>query len=437
MAADPNIFQQYLKPVRSMQDYSNEMDQAETNALALAGQRQTAADERAVRAAYQQSGGDQNKLMQALQAGGQYKAAQAMQDKLLGQQKTQGDINKQKTELIDARLKQSRNYLDTVQTPEQYIAWHEANHSDPILGPELTSRGVTAEQARASIMEALKKPGGFEDMLNKSKLGIEKFTEMNKPTIQTQNLGGTSRVTSMPGLGGAPTILSDTPITQSADSKAAAASAAAQRAQAERASLRADARAKDAQLSGKVPTGYRANPDGSMSFIPGGPADPNAVGGGKMTEDQGKATGWLVQAENAFKNMGAAMKSNPSAARPGFNDALAAIPSFGATEAIANSMRGADRQKFMQGSSSLSEALLRAATGAGVNRDEAAQKIRELTPVFGESDSTTEQKMAAIPLYIESLKVRAGPGARKAAQVMQKQASGDIHSQAEAILRGK
>jgi hypothetical protein len=45
-------------------------------------------------------------------------------------------------------------------------------------------------------------------------------------------------------------------------------------------------------------------------------------------------------------------------------------------------MRGADRQKFMQGSSSLSEALLRAATGAGVNKDEAAQKIQELTPVF-------------------------------------------------------
>ena len=81
-------------------------------------------------------------------------------------------------------------------------------------------------------------------------------------------------------------------------------------------------------------------------------------------------------------------------------------------------MRGEGRQKFIQSSSSLSEALLRAATGAGVNESEARQKIQELTPLFGEAESVTKQKMDAIPLYIESLKVRAGPGAKKAAGVL-------------------
>ena len=141
----------------------------------------------------------------------------------------------------------------------------------------------------------------------------------------------------------------------------------------------------------------------------------------KLTEDQGKATGWLVQADNAYKNMmavGADKDGDPtSAARPGFNDALAAIPSFGLTSGVANTMRGADRQKFIQAASSLSESLLRAATGAGVNRDEAEQKIKELTPQFGEAAETTKQKYAAIPLYIESLKVRAGPGASRAAGI--------------------
>ncbi len=146
-----------------------------------------------------------------------------------------------------------------------------------------------------------------------------------------------------------------------------------------------------------------------------------AGGGAKMTEDQGKATGWLVQAENAWKNMqkvGLDKEGNvTSAAKPGFNDAIAAIPSFGATGGLANAMRGADRQKFMQASSSLSEALLRAATGAGITKDEALQKVQELTPAFGEEKETTKQKMAAIPLYIEALKVRAGPGAAKAAAI--------------------
>jgi hypothetical protein len=179
-----------------------------------------------------------------------------------------------------------------------------------------------------------------------------------------------------------------------------------------------DARARQTAEAGSVPAGYRRSLTGGLEFIPGGPADPDTAKRAGLTEDQGKATGWLVQAENAWKNMRTAAFDKDgkvkSAARPGFNDALAAIPSFGATEAIANTMRSPDRQKFMQASSSLSEALLRAATGAGVNRDEAIQKVRELTPVFGESDETTKQKMESIPVYMEALKVRAGPGAVKA-----------------------
>ena len=80
-------------------------------------------------------------------------------------------------------------------------------------------------------------------------------------------------------------------------------------------------------------------------------------------------------------------------------------------------MRGPNRQKFLQGASSLSEALLRAATGAGITAHEAEQKVREITPVIGDSDAVIKQKMAAIPLFIEGLKVRAGPGAPAAAEI--------------------
>jgi hypothetical protein len=102
-------------------------------------------------------------------------------------------------------------------------------------------------------------------------------------------------------------------------------------------------------------------------------------------------------------------------------------------------LRSPNRQKFNQASSSLSESLLRAATGAGVNKDEAVQKVQELTPVFGDSPEVIDQKMRAIPLYIDSLKVRAGPGAPSAEKIVNNKApaSGDIHAQADAILRGK
>lgn len=168
--------------------------------------------------------------------------------------------------------------------------------------------------------------------------------------------------------------------------------------------------------------GIIVDPRTGRSIAVSGPdGQPLAGGGGKLTEDQGKATGWLIQAENAFKNMNAAVKSTPSAVKPGINDAIAAIPSFGVGEAVANNLRGGDRQRFLQGASSLSEALLRAATGAGVNESEARQKVAELTPVSGDTDANIAQKMASIPLYIDSLKVRAGPGAKKAADVLSRQ----------------
>lgn len=146
----------------------------------------------------------------------------------------------------------------------------------------------------------------------------------------------------------------------------------------------------------------------------------------KLTEDQGKATSWVVQAENAWKNMQAVAYGEDgkltSAATPGFGDAVAALP-FGIGESSGNHFRSADRQKFIQGASSLSESLLRAATGAGVNRDEAIQKTREITPTWGDSDEVIAQKLGSIPLYIDSLKARAGPGAGVANEVIEKDAA--------------
>lgn len=133
------------------------------------------------------------------------------------------------------------------------------------------------------------------------------------------------------------------------------------------------------------------------------------MGKSSMTEDQGKATGWLIQANNAWGNMQKVMGKDPGASTPGLGDAVAAIPGGGA---VGNYLRSSNRQQFSQAASSLSESLLRAATGAGINIHEAEQKVKELTPQWGDTEGNVKQKMDAIPLYLESLKVRAGPGAR-------------------------
>jgi len=129
-------------------------------------------------------------------------------------QKTQG-------ELLDAKLKQSRSFLDTVNpadlnAPAQYIAWHEANHADPLIGPALKARGVTVEQSRAQIQAAIANgPQAFAELVNGSKLGTEKFMELNKPTTTTVDQGGQKQIFQTPGLGGVPKsvgIFADVPL---------------------------------------------------------------------------------------------------------------------------------------------------------------------------------------------------------------------------------
>lgn len=156
---------------------------------------------------------DINKLRQSVASSGYgsrlpdiEKKIGEVQSQRLTQQKLQGEV-------VDAKLKQARSFLDTIDptdptAPEKYIAWHEANHKDPVLGPLLKSRGITAEQSRAQIAQAIEKgPQAFAELLNKSKLGTERFMELNKPVITQQTLGGTVRAIQTPGLGGAATVV--------------------------------------------------------------------------------------------------------------------------------------------------------------------------------------------------------------------------------------
>ena len=56
----------------------------------------------------------------------------------------------------------------------------------------------------------------------------------------------------------------------------------------------------------------------------------------------------------------------------------------------------------------MAEALLRAATGAGMNEYEAKQKVRELVPQLGDKPGLVAQKTASYDVYMKSLQSRAG-----------------------------
>ena len=171
------------------------------------------------------------------------------------------------------------------------------------------------------------------------------------------------------------------------------------------------------EISYKTETGADGNiyyvptkPNSPILDVNGKPTTAFKPAGAKPTEDQAKAAGWLSQATNAYNNMLKATfvegtqiptgSESPSALESGL--------SMIGFEGAANLARSAPRQQFVQATKSLSEALLRAATGAGVNKDEAVQKVEELTPLWSDAPSTKQQKLDAIPVYLESLRIRAG-----------------------------
>lgn len=125
------------------------------------------------------------------------------------------------------------------------------------------------------------------------------------------------------------------------------------------------------------------------------------------SEDERKAAGWFFQADNARRNMEGVIRKNPQAAYPTIAERGAGfIPGVG--EDFANSLRPDDRQQFVQAGSSMAEALLRAATGAGMNEYEAKQKVRELVPQLGDKPGVVAQKTASYDVYMKSLQARAG-----------------------------
>lgn len=145
---------------------------------------------------------------------------------------------------------------------------------------------------------------------------------------------------------------------------------------------------------------------GGQAVVYAGPVNPKASSA-QPSEDERKAAGWFFQADNARRNMAEIVKRNPAAAYPTVTERGAGlIPGIG--EDVANSLRPEDRQMFVQAAGSMAEALLRAATGAGVNESEARQKIAELVPQLGDKPGNVKQKTDAYQVYMNSLQARAG-----------------------------
>ena len=369
---------------------------------------------------------DYNKLTSLVAGGGAGAQLPAIQKSRLEYETAQTTQQKAQSDLLDAKLKQSRGFLDTIDpadptAPAKYLAWHEANHKDPIIGAALTARGVSAEQARQSIMAAIEKgPQAFAQMVAQSKLGTEKFMEMNKPTLTPQNLGGTAQILQTPGLGGAATVVPGSVGTTTMTPAQIQANKIAQQQlgvsqgqlkvaqdrlaqEGQGVTYQTDEQSNLMALPSRLPAGVApmARPvigEGGVA-IKGAPKSKDIA----VSEQQAAYNiGRVLTAANEIKKIG---EKDPRAIQPGAGEALAASVGMSGT---ANLARNANRQIVRGAQRDALDALLYLATGAAYNKEQLEGQMEAYIPAFTDEPETLVAKKERMTALIKSAKTRAG-----------------------------
>ena len=404
-------------------------------------------------------------LRQSLASGGFGSKLPAVEKGLLELGKLKTETQKAETELVDSKLKQSRQFLDTInpldpKAPEQYLAWHQANHADPIIGPALAARGVTAEQSMARIQQAIQAgPQAFSDLINQSKLGTEKFIELNKPSTFAQDTGGGGRVMSRPGLGGAATVVPGSEYTKTqtfADRNAAARLAFDQNKfawekanpgfelkEAEDGSIvgvnKRTLQAFPVSVGGVAPAAAPMAGAGMPSARLPAPTSQAIPGMTSVLDQQAQAA--VPAAGTPLRGKGTAMtesQSNATAYGMRMKEANAilddlakkgvlkgavieSVPLVG--ESLGKVLPGflggtsAAQQQVNQAKSNFITSVLRKESGAVISDSEFDREDKKYFPQVNDSPATIKQKENARKLAIKAIEIQAGPGAKNIQQL--------------------
>lgn len=274
MPVEIGMYANALAPVKSVQEYDNERMQGQQNRLSLALGQQKAdeytrgiADQNNLRQVVSQFGNDKAQNYNALVRAGRLTEAGTYQ-------KTNTDYEKTQAETGEITSKTAKNNQET--------AGHQFEIAGQLAGAWATNPSITKQTIHAGLAAAL------HSGVISPNIAQAKMTELeqigNDPA--SLNAWGASTVQQLMsakdqiGL----TRADANTVANNNTSLAVGAANNAVTAQGQRiaagtaaaALAQRDRHFVATQASGKIPSGYRANPDGSMAFIPGGPGDPNA-----------------------------------------------------------------------------------------------------------------------------------------------------------------
>jgi hypothetical protein len=163
-----------------------------------------------------------------------------------------------------------------------------------------------------------------------------------------------------------------------------------------------DARAREANATGKAPSGFRWKEDGTLEAIPGGPGDKKA----NPTEGQGKAALYSTRAAEADAILNELGNDYSRIGVSANNSFASEIPGVGMA---INALSSDNTQKADQAQRNFINAILRQESGAAISAGEFDNARKQYFPQPGDSDAKVKQKAENRRTAIEGLDTMAGP----------------------------
>jgi len=138
--------------------------------------------------------------------------------------------------------------------------------------------------------------------------------------------------------------------------------------------------------TGRLPPGYRPGGNGTLEFIPGGPADPqNKAGGGKpLTEGQSKSLVFASRMQEANDTLDKLSGGGTVNSIPG-----STLPVVGAA---INAIGGQGNQQLVQAKRDFINAVLRRESGAAIASSEFDNADKQYFPQIGDTSAVIAQK---------------------------------------------
>ncbi|CAB4151249.1 hypothetical protein UFOVP601_7 [uncultured Caudovirales phage] len=192
----------------------------------------------------------------------------------------------------------------------------------------------------------------------------------------------------------------------------------------------------------KAPSGYQwaTGTDGTptLTYIPGGPADPASKAAKDPTEDQGKSAGYAFRMDSALRQISDLTEKDPSAGKPSLIPTLVGkIPGIG--EMAQKTITPAQRQRVENAQLDALDAALTLSTGAAYTKEQLKMISNAYFPQIGESDPTViEDKRKRLADLVEVARTRAGraavPGMSASPAVPPAQAASGLSAAEQAEL---